>query len=244
MLHCLSFGSALLNLFCSWDVRDASVTAAKVSFQAHDGDVMSVSFNPFAEHLLLTGATDKTVRLWDTRKTGAPVHTFAGHMDDVTNVMWAPFTETVFASCGADRKVVVWDCARIGEEQSEEDAADGPPELLFMHGGHTAKVSDFSWSETEEWVLASVGEDNVVQIWAMAEGVYADEDSDEEEDEEESSGAAAKGGAGAGAGAGAGSSTGVGSKKKAPGKSKDDEEEGEGRQSKKARRTAADDDLE
>ncbi len=34
----------------------------------------------------------------------------------------------------------IWDLARIGEKQSEEDAADGPPELLFIHGGHTDKV--------------------------------------------------------------------------------------------------------
>ena len=29
--------------------------------------------------------------------------------------------------------------SKIGEEQSPEDAEDGPPELLFIHGGHTAK---------------------------------------------------------------------------------------------------------
>jgi hypothetical protein len=29
----------------------------------------------------------------------------------------------------------------IGEEQTAEDAEDGPPELLFIHGGHTAKIS-------------------------------------------------------------------------------------------------------
>jgi hypothetical protein len=28
-----------------------------------------------------------------------------------------------------------------GEEQTAEDAEDGPPELLFIHGGHTAKIS-------------------------------------------------------------------------------------------------------
>jgi hypothetical protein len=28
---------------------------------------------------------------------------------------------------------------------------DGPPELLFVHGGHTAKVSDFSWNPNDPW---------------------------------------------------------------------------------------------
>lgn len=48
-------------------------------------------------------------------------------------------------------------------KQSPEDAEDGPPELLFIHGGHTSKVSDFSWNGNDDWVVASVAEDNILQ---------------------------------------------------------------------------------
>lgn len=65
---------------------------------------------------------------------------------------------------------------RIDEEQTPEDAEDGPPELLFIHGGHTSKISDFSWNPCEDWVIASVAEDNILQIWQMAENIYHDED--------------------------------------------------------------------
>lgn len=65
---------------------------------------------------------------------------------------------------------------RIDEEQTVEDAEDGPPELLFIHGGHTSKISDFSWNPCEDWVIASVAEDNILQIWQMAENIYHDED--------------------------------------------------------------------
>ena len=34
------------------------------------------------------------------------------------------------ASSGTDRRLHVWDLSKIGEEQSTEDAEDGPPELL------------------------------------------------------------------------------------------------------------------
>jgi len=60
---------------------------------------------------------------------------------------------------------MMWDLSKIGEEQSPEDAEDGPPELLFIHGGHTSKISDFSWNANDDWVIASVAEDNILQIW-------------------------------------------------------------------------------
>ncbi len=39
-----------------------------------------------------------------------------------------------------------------------------------MHGGHCAKVSDFSWNENEDWMIASVDEDNALHIWQMVRG--------------------------------------------------------------------------
>lgn len=39
---------------------------------------------------------------------------------------------------------------------------DGPPELLFMHGGHRTKVNDFSWNQNENMVFASVEENNML----------------------------------------------------------------------------------
>jgi len=34
-----------------------------------------------------------------------------------------------------------------------------------MHGGHTARVSDFSWNLNDPWVMCSVAEDNLIQCW-------------------------------------------------------------------------------
>ena len=79
-------------------------------------------------------------------------------------MQWSPHNETILASSGTDRRLHVWDLSKIGEEQSAEDAEDGPPELLFIHGGHTAKISDFSWNPNEPWVVCSVSEDNVMQV--------------------------------------------------------------------------------
>lgn len=58
----------------------------------------------------------------------------------------------------------------LASRQTPEDAEDGPPELLFIHGGHTAKISDFAWNGSDEWVVASVAEDNILQVggWVVA----------------------------------------------------------------------------
>jgi WD40 repeat protein len=69
-------------------------------------------------------------------------------------------------------------------EQTPEDAEDGPPELLFLHGGHTSKVSDISFNRNDEWTVASVSEDNVFQVWNMAEEMYADEENENMAEEE------------------------------------------------------------
>lgn len=42
---------------------------------------------------------------------------------------------------------------------------------LFMHGGHTNHLADFSWNPNDPWLVASAAEDNVLQIWKPAESI-------------------------------------------------------------------------
>jgi len=39
--------------------------------------------------------------------------------------------------------------------------------LKFIHGGHAAKISDFSWNPNEPFVICSVSEDNMAQVWQI-----------------------------------------------------------------------------
>ena len=148
-----------------WDTRAVPASAAVLDIEAHDAEVNCLSFNPYNETLLATGSADKTVNLFDIRNTKKPLHTFEHHTEEVFQIGWSPKSETVLASCGADRRMMIWDLSKIGDEQSPEDAEDGPPELLFIHGGHTSKISDFSWNQNDDWVIASFAEDNILQIW-------------------------------------------------------------------------------
>ena len=68
--------------------------------------------------------------LWDLRNLKLKLHSFESHKDEIFQVQWSPHNETILASSGTDRRLHVWDLSKIGEEQSAEDAEDGPPELL------------------------------------------------------------------------------------------------------------------
>ncbi|XP_031239704.1 histone-binding protein RBBP7 [Mastomys coucha] len=126
---------------CLWDINagpkegkivDASNTTSKPSHlvDAHTAEVNCLSFNPYSEFILATGSADKTVALWDLRNLKLKLHTFESHKDEIFQVHWSPHNETILASSGTDRRLNVWDLSKIGEEQSAEDAEDGPPELL------------------------------------------------------------------------------------------------------------------
>lgn len=143
------------------------------------GAVNSLAFNPHNEYVLATAGADGEVHVWDMRMLGEPKPVFAlnGHVGgDAVVVRWSPHHESVLASGGLDRRVLLWDLARVdvdSEDGAAGDLEDGPPELLFMHGGHTAPIADVAWHPTVPWVVASACEDNIVQVWKPADHVTA-----------------------------------------------------------------------
>lgn len=65
------------------------------------------------------------------------------------------------ASGCTDSYVRIFDCSLIGAELSPQEAeSGGPPELIFLHGGHLAAVSDFDWNPLQDscqWVRKARG---------------------------------------------------------------------------------------
>lgn len=49
---------------------------------------------------------------------------------------------------------------------------------LFMHGGHTNRVSDFSWNLNDPWVMVSAAEDNLIQCWKVSQAIVGRDDED------------------------------------------------------------------
>jgi len=112
------------------------------------------------------------------RSPAKKLHVFESHTDEVLHLSWSPHNPTIFASASSDRRINIWDLSLIGVEQTPDDQEDGPPELLFVHGGmsglfahllacllsvfivtdvpvrisilgHTARPTDFCWAPGE-----------------------------------------------------------------------------------------------
>ena len=170
-----------------WDTRlPAVASSASHQFTKHTQPVNSVSFSPLDPYLLASASDDASVLVYDTRNPSTPLHTLKQHHDAVLQVAFSPFSRTVLSSASTDRRVNLYDLSLLGE-----DDVEGGEVLLFQHGGHTDKVGEVGWNavEGEEWMVASVSDNNVVQVWQPAETIVNDdEDGGEEEEEEEGAG--------------------------------------------------------
>ena len=170
------------------DTRESRTTAsAMIAEDAHQDAINSLSFNPTSEFILATGSADKTIGIWDLRNLKIKLHSLIGHQDSVTSLEWHPQEESILGSSSYDRRLIFWDLSKVGEEQTPEDQEDGPPEMsvslqpggrlandfdrLFMHGGHTNRISDFSWNPNDPWVVCSAAEDNLIQVWKVANAI-------------------------------------------------------------------------
>jgi histone-binding protein RBBP4 len=45
-----------------------------------------------------------------------------------------------------------------------------------MHGGHTNRISDFSWNPNDPGCMVTAAEDNIIQVWQPAANIYAREE--------------------------------------------------------------------
>lgn len=155
-----------------WDIRSSCFTAPVQTLLAHESEMNCLAFNPFSDWIVATGSIDKTVKLFDLRKLTATLHTLESHKRGVNQIGWSPHHQEILASACDGKRVMVWDLNRINERQTPLEAEGGPPELLFIHGGHTECVVDLSWNPCEDWTIASVANDNMMQMWKLAEHIY------------------------------------------------------------------------
>ncbi|KAH7835603.1 hypothetical protein Vadar_027840 [Vaccinium darrowii] len=175
---------------CLWDINATPKNKALDAMQVHEVVVEDVARHLRHEYLFSSVGDDQYLHVWDvwTPSADKPIQSEVAHQSEVNCLAFNPFNEWVVATGSTNKTVKLFDLRKISsalhtfdrhkidEEQTLENVEDGPPELVFIHGGHTSKISDFSWNPCEDWVVAGVAEDNILQIWQMAENIYHDED--------------------------------------------------------------------
>jgi histone-binding protein RBBP4 len=150
------------------DTRKPTHTTALYKKLAHVDAVNCIAFNPLIETLFTTGSADKTVAMWDMRNFKEKLHTLQHHVEDVIGMQWNPVDHGILATSSYDRRICIWDIERVGREQTPEEAEDGPPELIYKHGGFTNRISDFDWNKNDPWFMLGAAEDNQLQIFRPA----------------------------------------------------------------------------
>lgn len=154
-----------------WDARAGP--RATSTLRASSDDVLCVDWSYSQEHLLATCGKDRAVCVWDARSWKAPCQRLEGHEGDVVVVRWAPFRSDLLASCSTDRRLNLWD---LSADVPVEDDPGAAKELIFSHASHGGGVSDFSWSDTDEYLICSVADDNGLHLWQPSSEVYMPDD--------------------------------------------------------------------
>ncbi|CAK7895353.1 histone acetyltransferase type B subunit 2 [[Candida] anglica] len=156
-----------------FDIRDGA-TKPVLSYYSEDSKgINSLAFSPFSHNLLATGNTNSNISMLDLRNMKL-LHTLMGHSGSISSLEFSPHRDGILASGSEDRRLILWDLFKVGEEQAQEDAEDGCPELFMMHAGHTGAVMDLNWCPYRDWTLASVADDNIVHLWEVGKSILDD----------------------------------------------------------------------
>ncbi|KFD56679.1 hypothetical protein M513_02355 [Trichuris suis] len=167
--HCLHetlFGSVGDdNNLLIWDTRFNSRYKPVLAALAHAERTLCLSFSHFSEYVVATGSADKSIAVWDIRNLGLRLHTLSGsEQGEICQIAWSPHEQAVIASRGTCSTVAIWDLDQINRQQTPEEASEGPPELLFIQGGHRNRVYDFSWNPNIPWFICSTDAESL-HVW-------------------------------------------------------------------------------
>lgn len=134
-----------------WNVPDSTI---RCTLTGHKERVSEVAFHPTEPHFLLSGAADKTARIWSSLDQGKEVLVLKGHVDRVAGVAFHPFANNV-ATASLDSTWRLWD-SETGQE-------------LLLQEGHSKPVFKVSF-HCDGGLLGSTGWDGVFLLWDVRSG--------------------------------------------------------------------------
>ncbi|SPJ12711.1 chromatin assembly factor 1 P55 subunit, putative [Plasmodium sp. DRC-Itaito] len=154
-----------------YDIRNKSVVN---SICATNCTLNSIDVNPHNKNIFATAGTNKEIDLWDIRFTNKSLHRIISQKETIIKLKWDKFQPGILSSSTSDKFIYFFDTNKIGIEQTYEDSQDGPPELIFIHGGHSSNILDYSLNNSYSMMISSISEDNTLHIWQPSKQAYED----------------------------------------------------------------------
>jgi histone-binding protein RBBP4 len=166
------------------DIRSDSSDPLLQIQKGHNDVINAIEFNAVQPNLFVTGSADNLVHVWDLRYLDKPLRKLYGHNNAITNLKFNPEQGNLLASASQDRRIHIWDLNKINESFVEDDYLKNDiedPTLVFIHGGHSATITEFDWVSGAVNTIISAGEDSLIQVWKPR----LEEEEEEEEQEEQ-----------------------------------------------------------
>mmetsp|Transcript_16012 Transcript_16012/g.19629 ORF Transcript_16012/g.19629 Transcript_16012/m.19629 type:complete len:366 (+) Transcript_16012:28-1125(+) len=117
-----------------WDLNK---NKSETFFTEHGGDVQSISLHN-DKNLFISGAIDRTIKVWDHRNGDDSICTFKGHKTDVNSVKWFPNGNSL-GSGSDDSSTILWDlrCYRqLNIYEDNENLFSTITEIDFSKSGY------------------------------------------------------------------------------------------------------------
>jgi len=130
--------------------------------EGHSDIILSMSLR---ENILVTGAKDNTIKLWNIAKnTISHLCTYKGHSKHVTTLNIAPKKGKFFVSGSKDLTLKIW---KINESNTENMEIQEISEAMRTTIAHTKDINVVRISPNDK-ILASGSQDRSIKIWDIS----------------------------------------------------------------------------
>ena len=116
--------------------------------------VTSIAYSPDGQQIV-SGSTDETIQIWDTKIGAAVGKPLTGHTDKINSVCFAPNGQYIISGSG-DKTIRIW------------DASTGAPAGKPLEG-HTAPVWSIAYSPGGDQIISG-SSDCTIRIWDAKRG--------------------------------------------------------------------------
>ena len=117
----------------TWDVRNPRAPVLRIA--AHQRNALSIDWHPVFHNLLVSGGSDKQIRVWNTDSPQTPLYKVQAP-EPLSRVKWRPGYDYQLCSVSHshDNNLYIWHIAE-------------PYLPQFVFRGHTSLVTDFLWQD-------------------------------------------------------------------------------------------------